>query len=71
MNYICKNPKCPSKGKLQNRIGVVSECTQTLNLVTDEYTTLDVVDSLYGYCLECSARIPAKVLTKLIDSAGR
>ena len=70
MNYKCKNPRCPSKGKAQDTIGVVSQCTQTLALAGDDWSNLEIGDTISGYCLECAAKIPPKTMTKLIDNAG-
>jgi hypothetical protein len=69
MDFKCKNSKCPSKGKAQDAIGVASECTQILTLASDDWSNLEVGDTLYGYCLECNTRIPPKTLTKLIETA--
>jgi len=70
MNFVCSNPDCPSKGQSQKTILVISECVQTLNLETDDWTDLDVQDTLYGQCKECAAKIRVKVLDELIGKAG-
>jgi len=70
MTFTCKNKKCPSKGKPQDKIGVLSECLQTLSLKTDAWEDLEVGTALYGYCLECSEKLPFKTLDKIIQNAG-
>lgn len=69
--FKCKNPDCPSKGKAQNSILVISECVQTLSLPNDDWTDLEVMqEPLYGQCKECAARIPKEILDELIEKAG-
>jgi RNA polymerase-binding transcription factor DksA len=68
MNYKCKNKECPSKGKAQTRIAVISACTQTLTLGTDDWDDLDVGETLYAICRECGEKIPPKTLAKLLPS---
>ena len=60
--YTCKNCRRPVE-----TIGVVSRCYQTHHIDSDEYTDLDISDTLYGYCLDCGTRIPAADLLKLTD----
>ena len=70
MKFVCKTPECPSKGQPQETIIVTSVCYQTLNLETDDWTDLEVQDTLYGQCKECATKIPVKTLDKLIERAG-
>lgn len=61
---------CPDCGKTQTRIGVTSECRQTLNLKTDEYTNLEVGDTQHCFCIECGVELP-KEFNELITKAGQ
>jgi len=70
MEFRCKNEKCPSKGKPQEKIGVVSECTQTLHIKSDSWEDLEVGSTLYGYCLECSDKINPKTFRRIMNAVG-
>ena len=63
--FICKAKNCPAKGKPQERILVISACTQTHTIGTDSYENLDVGETLYGACRECGKKIPNKLFSQL------
>lgn len=65
--FRCKEKKCPGKRKPQTKIGVVSQCTQTLNLKNGEFGDTEVGNSLYGYCLECGVRMGDHVFERLLN----
>ena len=67
--FRCTGKKCPSKGKPQKTIGVVSNCTQKFTPETDDWSDLEVCDSLSGYCLECGRDMPEKVFRSLIEGS--
>lgn len=68
--FRCTGKKCPAKGKPQEFIGVVSQCTQKFHPKSDDWSDLEVGDSLYGYCMECGGMVPDSVFRNLIDRAG-
>ena len=53
-----KSFTCPNCHKKQDRLRVTSVCSQTLNFAGDDWTDLEVGDSLYVYCLECGQQLP-------------
>jgi len=59
--FTCKN--CHKK---DDKIGVVSQCTQQVYLASDDWSHLEVGDTLYGYCLECGTRVPGATLKRLL-----
>ena len=61
-----KTYTCKACGKKSEQIGVSSVCTQTLTLESDDWTNLEVGETLSGFCLECGEPIPAKKLKTLI-----
>jgi hypothetical protein len=69
MRFICRNKKCPSKGNPQDKIMVISESSQTLDVVNDTWGELEPGDPVHGLCGECSRRIPPKTFAKLLNSA--
>jgi hypothetical protein len=68
---MAKTYTCKSCGVKSEKIGVVSEATQTLTLASDDWEDLTVDDTLYGSCLECGAKIPAKDLKRLTGESGK
>lgn len=60
-----KQFKCTTCGETNTRIGVTSLARQNLNVQTDEWTDLEVGETLHGFCLECAAEIPMAQFKKL------
>ena len=59
---------CPYCRKRQDKVGVVSECSQSLHLGTDDWTDLEVNGvSKHIYCINCGHNMP-KLFQKLINS---
>ena len=60
--------KCPNCKKENDKIGVVSEYNQVLDLKTKEYDSSDseVGETISTYCLKCSHILP-KRFDKLAD----
>jgi hypothetical protein len=61
-----KSYTCKSCGKTSEKIGVTSLCRQNLHIASDDWTDLEVGETLHGFCLECSAEIPADVMKKIL-----
>jgi len=47
------------------KIGVNSICRQTLNVDSDDWTDLEVGETLHGFCLGCGEMIPVEEMKKL------
>jgi len=62
-----KSFTCPHCKVKQYHVGVLSECTQELNLASDDWNNLDVKDTKYIYCLECGQKLP-KLYKKLVEA---
>jgi hypothetical protein len=58
--FTCKN--CHKK---QDTVGVSSKCTQTLHIETDNWTNLDVGETLEAFCLECGTVLTKAQMKKL------
>jgi hypothetical protein len=58
--YTCLH--CHTKSE---KIGVVSEATQTLTIASDDWNDTEVGATLSGYCLTCNTPIPEEILEKL------
>jgi len=58
--YTCSH--CHTKSE---KIGVVSEATQTLTIASDDWNDTEVGATLSGYCLTCNTPIPEEILEKL------
>jgi len=57
---------CPNCRKRQEKVGVVSECSQSLHLGTDDWTDLEVNGiSKHIYCINCGHNLP-KLFQRLI-----
>jgi hypothetical protein len=61
-----KTYTCKSCGKTSEKIGVTSFCRQTLNVDSGDYSSPEVGEALHGFCLECSAEVPANILKKFL-----
>lgn len=59
--FTCKN--CHKKA---DTIVVVSQCTQRVSLLDDNWTDLEVGDTCYGVCPECGERISETTLKRLL-----
>jgi hypothetical protein len=56
---------CKSCRKKQSRVGVLSECRQTLNIATDEWTNLEVGDTTHAFCLNCCRELTPGQMKKI------
>lgn len=65
-----KTYTCPHCKKKSESIGVQSYCNQTLHIKTDDWSDLEVGDTVEGYCLECSTPITETAMTKIMGSKG-
>jgi len=62
-----KSYTCPHCGKTSEKIGVTSICRQHLYIESDDWTDLEVGETLHGFCLECSAEVPADVMKEILQ----
>jgi len=60
-----KKYTCPRCKKSSESIGVISKCSQTVHLDTDDWTNLEVGETIKGYCLLCGEEIDCKTTEKL------
>lgn len=61
---------CPYCKKKAESIGVQSFCSQILHIKTDDWTDLEVGDTVEGYCLECNTPITETAMTKIMANKG-
>jgi hypothetical protein len=66
MSTKTKTFKCQACGKTSEKIGVTSIARQILSLATDEWNHLEVAETLHGFCLACSAEVPAVTMKELL-----
>jgi hypothetical protein len=65
MSTKTKTFKCKACGKTSEKIGVTSYARQVFNVASGDYTNTEVGETLHGFCLNCSAEIPAEQMTAL------